>query len=279
MEMEKEKEFVNSESVLISILNTDTNTNTNTNTHSLHLQWHGSLSLSLSLSALFVQDKERLSSDQLHYQSQKWKQEEQHFSTKITKLEADLASSIQLQQQLHRKVQFLEDENYLHQTNLKHLNETINSILQAKEAFLNAYQESTCEMKRSIESRDTKIAMLSHKIHSHLDSLDSIRKDASSVNQLVDNAHRLLADKEEVVAHLKIQMYKVCEFERLLIEKNNDLEAKLKIKEDEFHKKERVIAELQTQLETAKITDQFPSKIEEISTSSLSVDVLYITNT
>ncbi|MFS7995037.1 hypothetical protein Hanom_Chr12g01113241 [Helianthus anomalus] len=38
------------------------------------------------------------------------------------------------------RVQFLEDENYLLQSKHKELKETINCILQAKEAFLNAYQ-------------------------------------------------------------------------------------------------------------------------------------------
>ncbi|MFS7995041.1 hypothetical protein Hanom_Chr12g01113291 [Helianthus anomalus] len=215
-----------------------------------------------------LREKEAVSSDQLHNQFQKWKQSEEESCRKITELEAELASSIQLTQQLQRKVQFLEDENCLLQSKHKELKETINCILQAKEAFLNAYQESTCEMKRSIESRDRKIATLSEKTNAHLLSLDSIRKEASLVKQVVDNAQHAVDEKEEVVARLKIQMDKVCELEGLLIEKNSDLEAKLKSNENELYRKDRVIAELQTQLETAKITDQRRSKIEEISISS-----------
>ncbi|KAI3816840.1 hypothetical protein L1987_16545 [Smallanthus sonchifolius] len=60
-------------------------------------------------------------------------------------------------------------------------------------------QESTCEMKRSIESRDKKIAMLSEKINAHLLSLDSIRKEAYSVKQVVDNAQRVVDEKEEAL--------------------------------------------------------------------------------
>ncbi|KAK9060276.1 hypothetical protein SSX86_020980 [Deinandra increscens subsp. villosa] len=220
-----------------------------------------------------IREKEGVSSDQLHTQFQKWKQDEEEFCRKIRELEAELASSIELRQQLERKVQFLEDENYLLQSKHKELKETINNILQAKEGFVKAYQESTCEMKRSIESRDKKIVMLSEKINAHLLSLDSIRKEASSVKQVVDDAKRVVDEREEnlflfSVARLKIQMDKVCEFKSLLIEKNNDLEAKLKSNEDEFRRKDRVIAELQTQLQMTKITDKCPSKIEEISISS-----------
>ncbi|KAK1420024.1 hypothetical protein QVD17_29536 [Tagetes erecta] len=132
-------------------------------------------------------------------QLRKWKQREQQFSTKIMESEAQLSSSIQLGQQLQRKVHFLEDENHLLRTNHKQLQETINNILEAKQCFLKAYQESTCEMKTSIESRDTKIAMLSHNINAHLLYLDSIRNEASSVNQIVANAHRFVDEKEQAL--------------------------------------------------------------------------------
>lgn len=59
-------------------------------------------------------------------------------------------------------------------------------------------QESTCEMKRSIEFKDMKIVMLSEKINAHLLSLDAIRKEASLVKQVVDNAQRVVDEKEEV---------------------------------------------------------------------------------
>ncbi|KAI3696544.1 hypothetical protein L1987_79562 [Smallanthus sonchifolius] len=191
-----------------------------------------------------MEENERVSSDQLHQQSQKWKQGEEEFCRKIMELEAELGSSVELRQQLQRKVQFLENENYVLQTKHTELKETINSILQAKQGFVKAYQESTCEMKRSIESRDKKIGMLSEKINVHLLSLDSIRKEAYSVKQVVDNAQRVVDEKEEV---------------------GIDLEAKLQSNKKEFHRKDRLIAELQAQLETAKITDQCPSKIALLS--------------
>ncbi|KAL8241602.1 hypothetical protein R6Q59_011904 [Mikania micrantha] len=216
-----------------------------------------------------LKEKEGVSSDQLHNQFQIWKQDEEGFCRKIRELEAELGSSIELRQQLESKVQFLEDENYLLQSKHKELKETINNILHAKEGFVKAYQESTCEMRRSIEFRDRKIAILSEKINAHLLFLNSIRKEASSVKQVVDNVQLLVDEKEEAVAHLKIQMDKVCELESLLIEKNNDLEAKMRSNKNEFRRKDRVIVELQTQLETAKKKDQCHLKIEELQESVL----------
>ena len=53
-------------------------------------------------------------------------------------------------------------------------------------------------MKRSIESRDRKISVLSEKINTHLSLIDSIEKEAFSVKQVVDNAQHVLSEKEEV---------------------------------------------------------------------------------
>ncbi|KAI3779264.1 hypothetical protein L2E82_08902 [Cichorium intybus] len=87
------------------------------------------------------QEKERASSDQIHNYVQKQKQSDEEFSRKITELEAELASSNEHRQKLERKVQFLEDENYLLESKHKELKETISSILQAKEGFVKAYQD------------------------------------------------------------------------------------------------------------------------------------------
>ncbi|CAI9265991.1 unnamed protein product [Lactuca saligna] len=191
-----------------------------------------------------LREKERASSNQLHDYVQKQKQSDEEFSIKIKELETELTSSNELQQKLERKVQFLEDENYLLENKHKELKETISSILQEKEDFVKAYQESTCEMKRSIESRDRKISILSEKINAHLISFHTIHKEALVVKQVVDNATHVVNEKEEVVSQLKMKLDKVCAFEKLFIEKIKDLETKLKIKESEFHKKDRTLQSL-----------------------------------
>lgn len=59
-------------------------------------------------------------------------------------------------------------------------------------------QESTCEMKRSIEARDRKLSVLSEKLNSHLSLFDSIEKEAFSIKQVLDNVQLLVLEKEEV---------------------------------------------------------------------------------
>ncbi|KAI3733582.1 hypothetical protein L6452_13026 [Arctium lappa] len=169
------------------------------------------------------QEKERDSSDQLHDYVQKQKQHDEEFCRKRMELEVELASSNELCQKLDRKVHFLEDENYLLESKHKELKETINSILQSKEGFVKAYQESICEMKRSIEFRDRKIAMLSEKINAHLLSFDTIQKEASFVKQVVDNAQSPI----------------ITTMLAMLVEKINDLETKLASNEIELKRKDR----------------------------------------
>ena len=53
-------------------------------------------------------------------------------------------------------------------------------------------------MKRSIETRDRKLAVLSEKISTHILLFNSIEKEASNVKQVVDNVQRLVSEKEEV---------------------------------------------------------------------------------
>jgi len=53
-------------------------------------------------------------------------------------------------------------------------------------------------MKRSIETRDRKLTVLSEKINSHLLLFDSIEKEAFSIKHVVNDVQCLLNEKEEV---------------------------------------------------------------------------------
>jgi hypothetical protein len=53
-------------------------------------------------------------------------------------------------------------------------------------------------MKRSIETRDRKLTVLSEKIKSHLLLFDSIVKEAFSIKQVVNDVQCLVSEKEEV---------------------------------------------------------------------------------
>ena len=63
---------------------------------------------------------------------------------------------------------------------------------------MNAYDESTSDMKRSIHVRDRKLSVLSEKLKSHLLLFDSIEKEAFLIKQVVDNVQRVMCEKEDI---------------------------------------------------------------------------------
>ncbi|TXG56420.1 hypothetical protein EZV62_017733 [Acer yangbiense] len=148
--------------------------------------------------ARHLKERERSAAEQIHLLVQKQKQTEEEYSRKLQELEAELASSNEICQKLERKVSYLQNDNALLENKQKELKETIHRLLQARENFINAYEESTCDMKRSIETRDRKLTVLSQKINSHLTLFDSIEKEAFSIKQVVDNVERVVSEKEEV---------------------------------------------------------------------------------
>ncbi|KAJ0095123.1 hypothetical protein Patl1_16290 [Pistacia atlantica] len=194
--------------------------------------------------ARHLRERERLATEQIQVLVQKQKQTEEEYSRKLQELQAELTSSNESRQKLDRQVSFLQNDNALLENKQKELKETINRLLQSRECFLNAYEESTCDMKRSIETRDRKLSVLYEKINSHLTLFDSIEKEAFSIKQLVDNAERL-------------------------VKKISLLESKLKNDEDEFRRKDKLISELEAELEAAKVSNDSQSQIEEISKEAL----------
>nr|KJB61201.1 hypothetical protein B456_009G346400 [Gossypium raimondii]KJB61203.1 hypothetical protein B456_009G346400 [Gossypium raimondii] len=194
----------------------------------------------------------------------KQKQTEEEYSRKLQELQAEVASCNESQQKLERKVSYLQNDNALLENKQKEFQGIIQSLLQSKDSFINAYQESTYEMKQSIEARDRKIAVLSEKLNSHLSLFDSIEKEAFSVKQVVDNVERIVSEKEEVVAGLRREMDQVSAFEKAFVERINDLENRLKNDGYEFQRKNKIISELEAQLEAAKISDCSRAQIEEL---------------
>jgi hypothetical protein len=59
-------------------------------------------------------------------------------------------------------------------------------------------QESTSHMKRSIESKDRMLSVLSEKINSHLLLFDSIEKEVFYIKQILDKVQNIVKDKEDV---------------------------------------------------------------------------------
>ncbi|KAK5833684.1 hypothetical protein PVK06_017537 [Gossypium arboreum] len=226
---------------------------------------------SLQLRALVTESRDlrernRSATEQIHLLIQKQKQTEEEYSRKLQELQAEVASCNESQQKLERKVSYLQNDNALLENKQKALQGIIQSLLQSRDSFINAYQESTHEMKQSIEARDRKIAVLSEKLNSHLSLFDSIEKEAFSVKQVVDTVERIVSEKEEVVAGLRREMDQVSAFEKAFVERINDLENRLKNDGYEFQRKNKIISELKAQLEAAKISDCSRAQIEEIST-------------
>ncbi|XP_059658524.1 uncharacterized protein LOC132304832 [Cornus florida] len=207
----------------------------------------------------------------------KQKQSEEDLGRKLTELQSELALSNELRQKLERKVSYLQNDNALLENKQKELKGTINCLLQSRENFIKVYEDSTCEMKRSIQTKDRKLAVLYEKINSHSALCNSIEKEALSLKQVVDNVHHLVSEKESIVAGLRSKMDEVSTFEKVFVERISNLETKLRNNENDIWKKDRIISELELQLEAAKINNNCQTQIEEFQ-KTLSAKEVVIQN-
>ncbi|GMN41734.1 hypothetical protein TIFTF001_010951 [Ficus carica] len=171
-----------------------------------------------------LRERERSATEQLHCRIQKQKQTEEEYARKLQELQIELSSSNELRQKFERKVNYLQNDNALLEAKQTELKETIQSLIQSKELFVNTYDESTSDMKRSIHVRDRKL-----------------------------------------MADLRSKLDKVSSFEKAFVEKISDLEHKLKCSEDHIQRKNKVISELEAQLEAATISTACQAQIDEIS--------------
>ncbi|XP_028127522.1 myosin-13 isoform X3 [Camellia sinensis] len=220
-----------------------------------------------------LREREQSSTEQLNLLIQKQKQIEEEFGRKLTELQAELALSNELRQKLERKVSYLQSDNALLENKQKELKGTINNLLQSRESFVKVYEDSTFEMKQSIQTSDRKVTILSQKINAHLLLFDSIEKEAFSVKQVLDNVQHLVSEKEGIVAGLKSKMDKLSSYEKVFVEKISDLESKLRNDENELRRKEKVISQLEAQLEEAKISN-FQPQMEEFQKTLSTKDVI-----
>ncbi|KAI3912295.1 hypothetical protein MKW92_003014, partial [Papaver armeniacum] len=182
--------------------------------------------------------KEREQSTKEHHQIsiQKHKKTEEEFSRKINELQKELSSSQELQRRLETQVQYLQNENVLLDNKQKELKATIDCLLQSRDSFLSLYEDSTCEMRRSIEVRDKKLSVLSEKIQTHMSLFESIEKESIYTKQVVDSVQRLVSEKEDVgIGWIE---------EETGPEKICLLEKKLRSNNEEIRRKDTVIFEL-----------------------------------
>ncbi|XP_010255720.1 PREDICTED: ELKS/Rab6-interacting/CAST family member 1 isoform X4 [Nelumbo nucifera] len=222
-----------------------------------------------------LREREHQSTEQLQLVIQRQKRSEEEFSRKLQELQAELDSSIELQQKLERKIRCLQDDNALLENKQRDLKGTIDSLLQSRESFVSIYEDSTCEMRRSIELKERKLSVLSEKLCAHFLLFESIEKEAASVRQLVDNVHQLVSEKEDVVAGLKMKLEQVSALDKEFIDKICFLENRLKNVQDELQRKDMVIIELERQLEAAKTSITCQPQIGELQkTLSIKEDII-----
>ncbi|XP_058195199.1 uncharacterized protein LOC131311678 isoform X2 [Rhododendron vialii] len=211
-----------------------------------------------------LRERGHFATEQLTLSNQKQKHTKEEFERKQSELQAELALSNELRQKLGRKVSYLENDNAMLENKQKELKGTIASLLQARESFVKVYEDSTCEMRRSIQARDRKLAILSEKIDAHLSQFDTIEKEAFSVKQVLDYVQHLVSEKEGIVARLKSKMDELSAYEKVFVEKISDLQSKLGNSEHELRRKEKTILLLQAQLEETKISNNCQPQIEEL---------------
>ncbi|XAR64983.1 hypothetical protein NMG60_11008896 [Bertholletia excelsa] len=216
-----------------------------------------------------LRDKEHSVTEQLNLSIQKQNQMEEEFGRKLAELQAELSLSNEIRQKLERKVDYLQSDNTLLEKKQKELKGTINSLLESRENFLKIYEDSTCELKRSIQTRDRKLAILDEKINSHLLLFDSIEKETIAIKKVLDDVQHIVDEKEGIVAGLKSKMDKLSAYEKIFVGNISDMQGKLSNLENELRNKKKKISELEVQIEEAKMGNHRQQQIEEISMSAL----------
>ncbi|XP_027154195.1 CDK5 regulatory subunit-associated protein 2 [Coffea eugenioides] len=220
-----------------------------------------------------LKDREISANDQVRVLTQKQKQRDEVFSKKLTALQAELSLSNDIRQKLEKKVSCLESENGLLESKQQELVETISSLLQSKQSFFQVYEDSFGEMKRAMEDRDKKIAVLSEKIKAHSLLFDTIEKEANSIKQVVSNAENALKEREEVVVGLKRKFDEASTWETLFLETINNLERKLR-DDDELKRKDKIILDLEAQIEAAKSTYDFQPRVDELQNALAAKEII-----
>ncbi|KAK8471995.1 hypothetical protein PHAVU_002G079500 [Phaseolus vulgaris] len=225
--------------------------------------------LKLQLQALVAEvrdlrDRERSATEQHHLLFQKLKQNEEECGRKIQELQGELASVREERQKLERKVNYIENDNLLLENKQKELKGTLNNLLQSRESFVHAYEESTSKMKRSIEAKDSMLSVLSEKISSCLALFDSIAKEVFCIKQVLDKVQNIVNDREEVVTNLKNKMDWVSALEKTFVENISDLRNKVENNEAELRRKDRIISELEAKLDVAKVGNHNQAQMEDI---------------
>ncbi|XP_068639029.1 uncharacterized protein [Aristolochia californica] len=212
-----------------------------------------------------LRENESQARKDLHISIQKQKQSDADFSKMLQALREELVLCNESRKQLEIEVKCLQQENTMLEMKQRELRETINSLLQSRETFINSHEDSTCELKRSVEEKDKRLILLSQELQAHLKLFDSIQEEAFSVKQIVEKVECLVSEKEQVVAELKTKMDEISTYEKESIEKMSYIKKKLVVNQDELQQKNALISELKEQLEDEILKDNMQLQMQEIS--------------
>ncbi|WOL06777.1 cingulin-like protein 1 isoform X2 [Canna indica] len=220
--------------------------------------------LSLIAEVRDIRERERGTQEELQLCFQRREEIEAEYTKKLQILQLQIASQEESQHMLESKIKYLETEKELLDKKDKELKETINCLLQSRENFQQHYEESTYQLKQSIQNRDRKFAILTEKLDTQIQLFDSIEKEAVEVKQVVNTIEDIVNGKEQEVTRLKRKVDQISTLENEFVEKILHLEKKHKNYEDELQRRHGRIIELEEKLEAEKISRTLQPQIEEL---------------
>ncbi|XP_004983166.1 protein CASP [Setaria italica] len=219
-----------------------------------------------------LRERERGARDELRDAGQRWEEAEEEHRREARELRAEVAARDDALRKLEARIKCLENENELLEKNENNLKETMEGLLQSREAFIKHYEDSTCSMQWTIQMKDKQIAVISEKLNSHLVLFSSVQKEVAAVKQVLGDVHFLVGEKENVVADLKDKVQMISVLEKDVVDKLNFLESKISAYQLELRSRARIIYELKDRLEAEKLNNSFQPQLEELKKALLVKD-------
>ncbi|XP_066385447.1 spindle pole body component 110-like isoform X1 [Miscanthus floridulus] len=219
-----------------------------------------------------LRERERGAREELRDAGQRWEAAAEEHRREARELRAEVAARDDSIRRLEARIKCLENENELLEKNENNLKESVEVLLQSREAFIKHYEDSTCSMQWTIQMKDKQIAVISEKLNSHLVLFSSVEKEVDAMKQVLGDVHCLVGEKENVVADLKDKVQRISVLEKDFVEKLNFLESKISAYQLELRSRARIIYELKNRLEAEKLNNGFQSDLEELKKTLLVKD-------
>ncbi|KAL6642927.1 hypothetical protein ACP70R_021108 [Stipagrostis hirtigluma subsp. patula] len=211
-----------------------------------------------------LRERERGAREELRAAGQRWEEAEEERRGEARELRAEVAARDDALRRLEARIKCLENENELLVKNESNLKESMDGLLQSREAFIKHYEDSVCSMQWTIQMKDKQIAVISEKLNSHLILFSTAEKEVAAVKQVLGDVQCLVGEKENVVADLKSKVERVSVLEKDFVDKLNFLENKISSYQLELRNRARIIYELKDRLEAEKLNNSFQPQLEEI---------------